>query len=273
MNGLLSLLLAASVGPVAFKAPGGFVVTSRAGTVLKTIQQIGGRAPQDLAVSPDGTVLVFTAIDPKADQPLLFKSHGDEAPILLGRPFGFHAQPTFTNDGVWIFFIHHPDRSGGPQGAHGVRAYGQVWKVKLDGSELQQVTTTDGCKLYPDARSSKLVVMTHADCKVSSVIERIRSGRTMVLDGQEFAHARLPRLSPDGSRVAFVGVGNRNFAILVSDEPGKRVQRIPLDTVTQPNELAWAEPRGLLVQLDSRLVLLDESGASTELLDLSGVLP
>lgn len=266
---LVALVLAASIGPVAFKAPGGFVITSRAGEVQYTVRSIDGLAPESLAVSPDGATWVFTSHDETAGQPLLYRASRVERPALIGRPTGFHAQPSFTNDGRWVFFIHHPDRSGGAPGEHGPRAFGQVWRVRLDGSGLAQVTHSEGCKLSPDASSSEQVAMTHADCERSSAIETTSGRQTELRAPLSQFRVVLPRLSPSGDAVAFLRLGHDEFSLVVEVSRRQRVIAT-ISSTERPADLAWASPgAGFFVQFGTQLYRVHPDGTSYLVLDLS----
>ncbi len=274
MIALVTVVLGASVGPVVFKAPGGFVVTSRTGEVLDTVRTIGGKTPESLAVSPDGKIWVFTAHEESANQPLLYRASKGAAPALLGQPEGYHAQPRFTNDGKWIYFIHHSNPAAGAAGTHGSGLFGQVWRIRPDGTGLTQVTSSDGCKTSPDAESEARVYMTHADCNKRSSIDLVISAKpaTLISPLSTFRQS-LPRIAPKGRKLAFVRLANDAFSLVLMSGGRESVVQT-WQTPSQPSELEWAaDGETLLMQMGSTVELVEKDGAVRDLLDLSGVLP
>ncbi|MBL8957141.1 MAG: hypothetical protein JNK82_40585, partial [Myxococcaceae bacterium] len=72
---------------------------------------------KELAVSADLKRYVFTAWSKEVENTLLYTCERGQAPRLLGEELGYHAQPSFSLDGAWVLFVHHP-RKGGPPGTH-----------------------------------------------------------------------------------------------------------------------------------------------------------
>ena len=268
MTSLVAAVLAASVGPVAFPVSGGFLVLSRSGTVVEKLRRPGGMDAESLAVSPDGERYVFTARDSEHPQPLLYKLERTAAEAtLLGGSTGFHAQPTFTNDGAWVYFIHHPSKDGGPPGMHGMREYGQVWKVRIDGTGLEQVTKSKGCKLFPDGRDARAVTYTHTNCEGTSMLETLGAAGLGVVSPMATARPHLPRYSADGKAIAAARI-EPDQVIIVTCEPPKPC--LPLATLPRdadPTQLAWAErDEALFLSLGSSLWRISrKDGAVTEL--------
>lgn len=277
MTAMVAAVLAASVGPVAFPAPGGFLILSRSGELLHKVTTLGGLAPESLAVSPTNSKLyVFTAKREGQPQAAMYKyEEGAAEAHILGRGVGFHAQPSFTNDGQWVFFIHHPTKDGGPPGMHATREYGQLWRIRIDGSGLEQMTKTKGCKLYPDARDSTHVVFTHADCGDQSGVEQFEDGRTRVVTDTSAARAHLPRRSPDGSEFALARLQGDNIVLELCPKARVCTRLAVLPRSAEPTSLEWlGDGKALVVALGPSLLKVDvPTGTATELFNLLEVSP
>lgn len=279
MSALVSLLLAASIGPVSFPAPGGFLVLSRSGEVIEKVRRPGGMEPTHLSVSPDGSRYVFTAKPPEGTQPLLYRlERGEAKPTLLAFRGGFHAQPTFTNDGAWVFFIYHPTKDtewGIPAtvGEMEDRMYGQIYKVKVDGSGLEQVTTSRGCKLFPDARDSKTVAYTHTNCGATSMLELTTGQRVEAVLPMSTLRPHLPRLSSDGKKLATARLTADEVQLLVCvAKKCSQIGAVPHDA--EPTQLAWVDDdSAVLVAVGPSIWRVETTGARREHLKLFEVMP
>lgn len=265
----LALVLAASVGPIAFEASGGFLLVSRRGEVLERIQRPGGMEAETLTVSPDGKVVVFTARK-NGGQPLLYKLEDRSGqPVLLSTEVGYHAHPTFSNDGTWVFFIRNASKDGGPPGEHAPREYGQLWKVNINGSNLQQLTQSTGCKLYPDTRDGKTIVYTHTDCGNVSGIEALTSTSTRFVSPMNPIRPHLPRLSGDGKTVALARIDAGKVHLELCRN-GKCEQLASFPRDSEPRQLAWTEnDEGLLLSLGPSIWHVRRTnGSATAIIDL-----
>lgn len=171
LTAAILLVTHATVGPTMFGRPGEWYVVSRSGELLSQHQQFAGREAADATVSPDGRVFVFTSWEPSAENFLLYKwSESKQTAELLSEPRGFHAAPTFTDDGKWVYFAHHPGK-GGPPGEHEPGAFAQLYRVKLDGSALERLTDAPGCHMQPATADGPVVAIAHTDCAAGRSIE------------------------------------------------------------------------------------------------------
>lgn len=235
--------------------------------------------PTHLSVSPDGSRYVFTAKPPEGTQPLLYRlERGEEKPTLLAFRGGFHAQPTFSNDGNWVFFIYHPtmDTEWGIQATVGEmedRMYGQIYKVKVDGSGLEQVTTSRGCKLFPDARDSKTVAYTHTNCGATSMLELTTGRRVEAILPMSTVRPHLPRLSSDGKKLAIAKLTQDEVLVVVCVAKScSQIGAIPHDA--EPTQLAWVDDdSAVLVAVGPSIWRVETTGARREHLKLFEVMP
>ena len=100
-------------------------------------------------------------------------------PVSIGDSHGYHASPTISPDGEWVFFAHHPSARGHPT-AHEAKAYAQIYRVHADGTGLEALTSGNGCHMSPT---------------VSSTGDSLTSTRTATA-----AVVRASKGSSDGSR-------------------------------------------------------------------------
>lgn len=279
MTLLLSLVMAASVGPVAFPAPGGFVILSRSGELLETISRPGGLTAEHLAVSPDGRRYVFTARSNPEAQPLLYRlERGQTEAAVLGKATGFHAQPTFTDDGNWVFFIFHPTKDAAgwwsqppTTGEMADREYGQIWKVRIDGTGLEQVTKSRGCKLFPDARDAKTVTYTHTNCGATSMLELTTGYQVDSVIPMTKVRPHLPRFSGDGKRLAVVQLTPDEVLVVICESKVcSQLAELPRDA--DPSQVAWMiDDSSLLVSVGPSVWRIGANGLRSEHMNLMGV--
>jgi Tol biopolymer transport system component len=121
--------------------------------------------PQELTVSPDGKLVVFTRYAAEAGTYLLYSWDKDPAhePRRVGYTRGYHANPAVDPNGDWIYFAHNPDAVGMPM-SHMARAYAQIYRVRIDGSELQPLTNEQGCHFAPAPGKDGQVLFVHTQC-------------------------------------------------------------------------------------------------------------
>lgn len=226
---LFSNAAAASV-PLVFGANNAWTVVDRNGRVIMHLHEVCGQRANELAVGADQRTLVFTAWSEPVENWLLYACDQNRKPRLLGERIGYHAQPSFSPDGIWVFFVHHP-RKGGPPGQHDPGANAQVYRVRLDGSGLESLTESAGCKLAPRSVGSTVVYL-HSTCEGPRSIEMLDSNKglpTTLLEHGAMSH--YPDLSPDGSQVLFTR------KVLFA------VELHALDVKTRETKLLWRLPK------------------------------
>jgi hypothetical protein len=159
-----------------FEASPGWVMTDGLGRPVERFADFGGLRAVEADVSRDGERIVFTSVNHEASNTLLYLwRRGDAAPRVLDRPYGFHAQPKFSRDGEWVTFGHNPDK-GGPPGRHKPGANSQLYRVRTDGTRLEMLTATRGCKLSPVTRDAFEFFFVHSSCDIGSALSSIDAG-------------------------------------------------------------------------------------------------
>ncbi|NPD23375.1 TolB family protein [Corallococcus exiguus] len=158
-----------------------------------------------LALSPDGQHVIFTAYEKVAHNDVMYRWDWKtkNAPVRIGNERGFHADPAVSPDGQWVYFAHHP-RMGGPPGQHEQRANAQLYRVKMDGTQLTALTDEPGCHLRPSFRPNGDLVYVHTPCRSNfRTVHLMREGQAAsgpVASG----NLNEPVSSPDGQRLVFV---------------------------------------------------------------------
>ena len=244
----VSTLLAATVGPVMFGTTGKWVALSRSGEILAAFSKFGGMDAIDATISPDAKTVVFTAWNDEAGNRLLYKwVIGAESATLLGESQGFHASPDFTNDGKWVYFAHHP-RKGGPPGQHEPGANAQLYRVQVDGRNLQALTDESGCHMHPNAIAPSLIVYSHTSC--------IRGRSVKLFDGHKSSQGLQPGfgeydvavLDQFGKRIAFVMHSRVDFLVLELDLRTSTTKELFRFSADGPIRLAYSSSGDIMYQ-------------------------
>ncbi|MBN9686878.1 TolB family protein [Corallococcus sp. NCRR] len=158
-----------------------------------------------LTVSPDGQYVVYTAYEEAAHNDLMYRWdwRTKSPPVRIGNERGFHADPAVSPDGQWVYFAHHP-KKGGPPGQHEQRANAQLYRVRMDGTELKALTDEPGCHLRPSFRPDGDLVYVHTPCNPNiKSLHLMREGQPA---SGPLASGDLnePVFSPDGKSLVFV---------------------------------------------------------------------
>lgn len=144
---------------------------------VDSISLPGGHKAIQLVASHDGGVLVFTE-QAAADTSLLYKwdRQAGVEPISIGDPIGYHSDPAFSHDGKWIYFAHNPSSGGGP-GQHRPGAYAQIYRVRLSGGPVQQLTSSPGCHYAPAEGERHEIYWVHSTCHLLQSLEKQAADR------------------------------------------------------------------------------------------------
>jgi len=233
--GMLALIasLAADASPLVFGSDStGWVALSRDGRVLRRMTELCGARAEELALSPGLGIAAFTAWSQTAQNRLLFAcDDGAAKPRLLGEAMGYHAQPTFSVDGEWVFFVHHP-KKGGPPGSHEPGANAQLYRVRHDGTKLEALTATSGCKLGPRPVAQDLLVLIHATCDGPQGIELMRvSDKRVIQRWTDGLYASYPDLTVDGR-------------LLFTQRKPNGADLVELEPKTKRRRTVWSVPEG-----------------------------
>lgn len=131
----------------------------------------------DFALSPNGQLLAVTAwAEPAKNYLLYVLDVSAERLSIVGTGKGFHGAPAFSEDGLWLYFAHHPTL-GGPVGMHEGRQYAQLSRVQLSPNAAPEtLTSSNGCHMGSAPVRSGEVYFAHSDCMGGRRIEVLRDG-------------------------------------------------------------------------------------------------
>lgn len=209
---------------------GAFTVVARDGRVVAHFHEVCGYTAKDLAVGPDERAAVFTMWSAPVENWLLYACEAGKA-RLLGERMGYHGNPSFSEDGSWVYFVHHP-RKGGPIGMHEEGANAQLYRVHFDGSGVEALTDSKGCKLAPQ-KVGATVVYVHATCEGPRSIESLKlDGSRQVTTIEEGFDTHWPDFSPDGRR------------LLLTRRTLAGVQLLAMDVQQKTTRVLWGLPEG-----------------------------
>lgn len=203
VGALSTLLLLAAAEPrvLLFGEGSSWLFMDERGHVLERVSSFGGLEPIEAGIAPNGLDVAFTSWNADAQNKLLYLwRRGERAPRRIGSEVGYHAQPRFSRDGRWLTFGHNR-RKGGPPGQHEAGANAQLFRARADGSRMEMLTSSPGCKRSPVSLDGFSFVYVHASCDINNALAMITAGgRQVWLTELEAAYDELD-LSPDGSRL------------------------------------------------------------------------
>lgn len=270
---LTALLLAGLHAPLAFRGDADWVVINRDGVEVERFKSLAGLTPEDVVLTDDGETYVFTAYDrqSRSDYPLLFLwKRGTPAPLALGLARGKHTHPALTPDDQWVYFAYHND----PHLMGLGREYTQIWKVRIDGVGLQQLTNTRGCKLHPRPLRNDGILYSHADCEKGErgVESMASSGSAHWLLAPLPAAYGEPAMSPDGQNIAVVQLGAGSTTVLVLSVKSGRARTVASFPGQQlRSRLEWLSPTKLILQHEARVLTLDLASSPVEPLPIAAL--
>ncbi|WP_158625047.1 TolB family protein [Corallococcus terminator] len=213
-----------------------------------------------LALSPDGQHVVFTTYEEGALNDLMYRWdwRTKAAPVRIGNERGFHADPAISPDGQWVYFAHHP-RKGGPPGQHEERANAQLYRVRMDGTQLTALTDEPGCHLRPSFRPDGELVYVHTTCSATTkTLHLMREGQPAsgpLVSG----NLNEPSFAPDGRRLVFVEREDADAVLkewITAGRPPKTLHRFRLSDSSNARVQYGATARELYFQDDDAVMRL-----------------
>lgn len=208
----------ASLGGAQFSAASGtqFALETRAGDatlffdmqgMLWALPAAGGTAQaltgleddlRNMRLSPDGTRLVAQSFRRGVWDLVLLDRNGATLQVLTNGPHD-HRDPTWSTDGTRIYFA--TDRSGNYD----------IWSLELNSGALEQLTTDPADDFGPTVVGDTLVfVSTRNRSRALYQLELRTPARPQKIPRNDKARVYAPRLSPDGTQLAYVESRERN---------------------------------------------------------------
>jgi len=171
-----------------------------------------------LAVSSDGTQ--FAYVGPAGNSRGLWSwKRGDATPRLVESGAGKYSDPAISPDG-WIYFSRSPVNGR----SHTFGTYAQVFRIRPDGTGLQQITDENGCHFGVSFTRRGQLQYIHTSCTAQSWVERVgqtTSPEILVAVVGSLAEATA---SPDGRSVLFVSDEPDSF--VVQEATGRNTPRV-----------------------------------------------
>lgn len=204
------------------------VVLDASGKVSQQVdlKKAGFTRISDADVNPAGTRILVTAWSDEANNTVLFELDLATGGVeRRGESIGFHAAPSYSRDGKWIQFAHHPTL-GGPVGMHEARAYAQLYRQSADGKEAPtKLTTSDGCHMESTSSSGEKLYFAHANCRGGRRIEVLVAGKEQPVTEFE-SHMGEPSLSADGKVIVVTRVVGDGLEIIELDATSRKARQL-----------------------------------------------
>lgn len=244
----------ASAGATPTRGPSRIIIatTNESWVILslpsKTLEHVPfpvGISPVDGSLSPDGSLIAFTAPSEQSQWARLFvyDRAGKSPPKDVSSSPGRYASPSFSRDGQWLYF-EHAHGLDGPPGSHSLGAYAQIYRVRPTGSQFEPVTEGRGCHTGPKVAKNKLVYVRHS-CSAGAWVElRTVDGQTQRLSPTRES-AEDVSISDDGYRLLYSSLELDKTVIRQVDlktQQTRDIVKIPrLDKPSRPTWASYAE--------------------------------
>lgn len=168
------------------------------------------------AFSPDGKWISFTACTGNLSGKLVIRNleSGEQADIThKGR--GGTRSPTFSPNSKRVIYAF---AEKGPQ---------QLWSVRTDGTDKQQITTCSGVSNWPTfTPDGRTIVFSNSREKNYEIYSVAADGSNeRRLTNNTLMDIR-PVVSPDGRKIAFVSTRTGNYDVFVMNIDGSDVRQI-----------------------------------------------
>lgn len=206
---VVALLLSAAVAAlphkpgryIAIRTETGFSLFDKNGDDVVEIHRVGKLTPTSLAISPEGSLIAFTARPMEGTQQELYLAELSGANLrVVANGSGHYASPRFSASGDSLFFAFQPR---GPMTRSG-ESNAQIVRLDLRTGQLKRLTISVGCKGDPDDSSGELT-FNHSTCTGYQSIGGLdKSGNELTLQGGTTTSLWNARRSPNGKFVAFL---------------------------------------------------------------------
>lgn len=231
--------------------------------------QLTDRLGTMAAVSPDGLTIAFSSYDAGAGFGIyLMGADGTGVRKFLQRS-SYDGRPAWSPDGRRLAF---ESLNEGPDGA-----YDRIWLVNADGTGLRQVSPDTGTSVhvfdsaptwFPDGHRILYDRSGHL-----FIVDADQGGVTPVALPDSLIPVNQPRLSPDGTRIAFVSpvpASVANDDIYVANVDGSNIVRLTTDPASDEQPVWSPDGTRLLfarvVNGNARIYMVDAAaGGETSL--------
>ncbi|MDP3151307.1 MAG: hypothetical protein Q8N23_01470 [Archangium sp.] len=145
---------------------GDWVQLDEQGSVIRRFDRIGNIAVLDAAISPDGRRWAIATMLPNGRRALALLEDFDGAPRIIEGVGSVLDHLAFSQDGEWVYFSANDSKAPPIDGQS--MQYAQVYRTQFSrGSELQRLSNSRGCHLWPRSAGRRNVFFAHANCGTS----------------------------------------------------------------------------------------------------------
>lgn len=177
------------------------------------------------AVSPNGKMIAFYG---KYDRYRTWSIHvadvdGKNVRRLTDKKHVWDSAPTWSPDGSTIAFAReYKDASG--------NWHEEIWLMKLDGSELSQIKAIEGRspEFMPDGR-----ILFQSKSSPSQISIANIDGSNIIQLTNDKTNNMQPKISPDGSKIAYLSNRDGNQEVYVMNLDGSNQQRITKNDIQE----------------------------------------
>ena len=230
-------------------------------------------AASEATISADGKSIAFIAMDPDAHSTRLFLWNPGQPQLparKIGENLGYYADPRFSPDGAWVYFVHNPNGRGRPT-QHLGQAFAQLYRIRANDSGLEALSDTKGCHYAPTPLADGRLYYAHTSChRTARWLETTSPTKPEALTLATETDLEDLTVSPDGRRAAWL-TRNVETASVDSMNLVTRKKRTLFRLARRPAslQLVWVTPSRLLF-LEAGVIKRWESGKPVDVFRVGG---
>ena len=255
-------VLSALLAPIAFGEGGHWLILDR-GTHRVRHLELPAKEVDDVALSADGKTVAFIAPHENAAHALFVWRTGEKQATLVESSGGQFAGLAIGPDG-FIYYSHSPVLVGN----HTKETFAQIFRIRPDGSQREQITDENGCHVATSFAHGKLTYI-HTDCRTHGDFTRVAEPEQPEVLVTVASGASEAQVSPDGTSVLFAVHRPEYNGIVETRRAGAQHELVKLSGHMKQARPAYGRSKHEVLFQDDQTVWVLKGGNRTAIAKLT----